>query len=290
MKFKKIGLVLGGGGGKGSYQVGVFKALKEQGLTDKITCISGTSIGALNLTLFASQDVEKAEEIWNGLARKDVLTAKKIREYLNFKNFSVFSRKGMENIFEAVDLKAVSNSKLDLFVCATDKEADKPKYFKLNGQSEEKILQIIMASSAIPNVFENTVIDGVKYFDGYKFDNVPVNCLRELGCDLLYVIPLSGFLSPKSGQYNDVTIINFKDDIFDSVKIWEGTLGFDGELAKQRIEQGYKNATMLINYLRKEHIIATTLKERFIAWFALKTKKGKQSIQKYYSIDDVKTF
>ena len=32
MKYKKIGLAFGGGGGKGSYQIGVWKALIKHGL------------------------------------------------------------------------------------------------------------------------------------------------------------------------------------------------------------------------------------------------------------------
>ena len=38
---KGIGLVLAGGGGKGAYQLGVLKALKEKGLLDEVTAISG---------------------------------------------------------------------------------------------------------------------------------------------------------------------------------------------------------------------------------------------------------
>lgn len=49
----KLGLVFAGGGGKGAYQIGVWKALIEKGLDKYVTCISGTSIGGLNSALFA---------------------------------------------------------------------------------------------------------------------------------------------------------------------------------------------------------------------------------------------
>ncbi len=42
----KIGLVLAGGGGKGAYELGVWKALREIKITKNITVFSGTSIGA----------------------------------------------------------------------------------------------------------------------------------------------------------------------------------------------------------------------------------------------------
>ena len=59
-----FGLVLSGGGAKGAYEVGVWKALGEYGITDDITVISGTSVGALNAALFACSDSGEAEKLW----------------------------------------------------------------------------------------------------------------------------------------------------------------------------------------------------------------------------------
>ncbi|MGL5756329.1 MAG: patatin-like phospholipase family protein [Paraclostridium sp.] len=60
----KIGLVLSGGGGKGAYELGVWKALKEMKLDPYIKVFSGTSIGAFNAVLFAQDDLDKAEALW----------------------------------------------------------------------------------------------------------------------------------------------------------------------------------------------------------------------------------
>ena len=60
----KIGLVLAGGGGKGAYELGVWKALKELNLAQYISVFSGTSIGAFNSVLFAMDDMKKADELW----------------------------------------------------------------------------------------------------------------------------------------------------------------------------------------------------------------------------------
>ncbi len=43
------GLVLEGGGAKGSYQIGAYKALKELGI--EIGGVAGTSVGAINSAL-----------------------------------------------------------------------------------------------------------------------------------------------------------------------------------------------------------------------------------------------
>lgn len=60
-----LGLVLSGGGAKGAYEVGVWQALNEAGLTGDVAAVSGTSIGAVNAALFASwPDPKGAERLW----------------------------------------------------------------------------------------------------------------------------------------------------------------------------------------------------------------------------------
>ena len=39
-----VGLVFAGGGGKGAYQIGVWKALREVGLDNKVTAVSESSV------------------------------------------------------------------------------------------------------------------------------------------------------------------------------------------------------------------------------------------------------
>ncbi|MBQ6088299.1 MAG: patatin-like phospholipase family protein, partial [Firmicutes bacterium] len=49
MKNKKTALVLGGGGSRGAYQIGVWQALKELGI--RIDMVYGTSVGAINAAM-----------------------------------------------------------------------------------------------------------------------------------------------------------------------------------------------------------------------------------------------
>lgn len=65
------GLVLAGGGAKGSYQVGAYRALKELGWQPDI--ITGTSVGCLNAALFVLDKVSEAEELWKNLDIHGVL-------------------------------------------------------------------------------------------------------------------------------------------------------------------------------------------------------------------------
>lgn len=77
-RIKGIGLVFAGGGGKGSYEIGVWKYLHEQGLDQYIRCVSGTSVGALNAALFVGNSYESAENIWMDINQSKILTPKKI--------------------------------------------------------------------------------------------------------------------------------------------------------------------------------------------------------------------
>ena len=66
----KRALVLSGGGAKGSYQYGVWKALKK--LNIKFDIVTGTSIGAVNGAMMTLDDFDKAGEVWEKLNTKDV--------------------------------------------------------------------------------------------------------------------------------------------------------------------------------------------------------------------------
>ena len=71
MRGEAKGLVLAGGGAKGSYQVGVYQALREVGWQPEL--ITGTSVGALNGALFVMGDLAEAEQLWQTLDVHGVL-------------------------------------------------------------------------------------------------------------------------------------------------------------------------------------------------------------------------
>lgn len=70
----KIGLVLAGGGGKGAYHVGVWRALKEYEIDQHIVAISGTSVGALNGALFTSTSIIEAANVWSSISPDKILS------------------------------------------------------------------------------------------------------------------------------------------------------------------------------------------------------------------------
>src|SRR5262245_34888613 len=75
-----FGIVLAGGGGRGAYQIGCWKKLKELGL-DRFSVISGTSVGALNAALIAAGDVPQAVRLWEDLEESKVVKTSAIRKW-----------------------------------------------------------------------------------------------------------------------------------------------------------------------------------------------------------------
>ena len=64
--------MLGGGGAKGSYELGVWKALREIGVD--FNMVIGTSIGSLNGCMYVQNDFKYAEKLWTNLTPDQVIT------------------------------------------------------------------------------------------------------------------------------------------------------------------------------------------------------------------------
>lgn len=69
----KYGIVLSGGGGKGAFEIGVWRYLHEYGCDRLLNGVSGASVGALNSLLLVNGDLEKAENLWATVTQKDML-------------------------------------------------------------------------------------------------------------------------------------------------------------------------------------------------------------------------
>ena len=75
---KEYGIVLEGGGAKGAYQIGAWKALKEAGV--RIKGVAGTSVGALNGAFICMDDIERAEYVWKHITNSSVMKVVMMRK------------------------------------------------------------------------------------------------------------------------------------------------------------------------------------------------------------------
>ena len=91
MNKKEYALALSGGGTRGAYEVGAYKALLEMGI--KINAIAGTSIGALNAAMFISNGIDSALDMYKNITITDVID---IDDSINTKK-DIFD---IENVFK----------------------------------------------------------------------------------------------------------------------------------------------------------------------------------------------
>ncbi len=223
---QKIGLVLSGGGGKGAYEVGVWRAMEQLGLAKDIAAVSGTSVGALNAALFAQGDLAKAEEAWLSMKPSDVLSID-LKELLvslakggivvspavmtlvkTLAMSGVFSRDGLRRIIkDYLDEAIVKQKSMPCYVCATKLPLFKATYFSLQDYRQETIEDILLASSAIPFVFPKQVVQGEQYWDGFIRDNTPIKPLVEEGCNIIIAVMLSRSDLLPIDKYPDCKII-----------------------------------------------------------------------------------
>lgn len=262
----KIGLVLAGGGCKGAYQIGVWKALRELDIDKYIQGISGTSIGALNAALFAINDYELAESIWLGITREKVLPTdnvdlftKGIKMFLGSKNINFIkkflprlfeqgnvSRQGLLDILDNnLDINKLFLSEKTVYATCTEVPEIKAKYFKLNDYDVSTAKKILCASSAIPPVFGCEEIDDIKYVDGGIVDNVPIIPLYNEGFDMIFVINLDREFIIDRTRFHNAKIINICPSSQQG-GIFSGVLDFSKESIRKRINIGYEDTINLL--------------------------------------------
>jgi NTE family protein len=256
-----IGFVLAGGGGKGSYQVGVWKALREFGIDQNIKAVSGTSIGALNSALFIQGNLELAEQVWENISPSKVLTSKTskllkqvatvikvgmagIQNIAILLQSGLFTRDGLCSLIdEYLNLYDISCSQVPIFASACSIKGK--KYFQLNQYEPHEIRQILLASTALPGIFPPEKINGVDYWDAFLIDNTPIEPVYELGCNFIIVVHLDRTTVINHENYPKSKIIEIipKDDLGNFVT---GTFDFTREGALKRIQTGYEDTKKIL--------------------------------------------
>lgn len=184
------GLVLSGGGAKGAYQIGVLKALGEAGLLKDVKFISGDSIGAINAMLYCLGDSDFMYDVWEKINMPEVF---KLDPDLFSDNPQLFSRskvKSMMNEYLKEDI--IENLPYTVYAGVTRLENGQyfPEYMKLNGHTKQEIIDILLASSAMPVIYEAVRINGKEYLDGGLTDNEPIKPLYDLGVRRFIIIGL----------------------------------------------------------------------------------------------------
>ena len=237
---QKLGLVLAGGGGKGAYQIGVWKYLREIGIDSRIAVVSGTSVGGLNGFLIANGDFDVAVQIWTKEIATEILDVVST----SYKKGALFSRQGLLDIIERhIDFSTVKSFDKTLYVTCTNINSSKAEYIKLNGLSKSKIEKYLLATSAIPGIFENERIKMRSYCDGGLYDNVPIKPLIEENCTHAIIVNLNSNSQRSFSEYGIKSVVIKPSSSLGN--FLTGTLNFLPVNAKAGIEMGYNDCRKL---------------------------------------------
>ena len=205
----EYGLVLAGGGAKGIYQIGAWRAIRE--LEIPITCVVGTSVGAMNGAMVACGQYEGAVALWENMSiEKGFSLPEPLRvpdRLFSLKNADILIREMWRN--GGLDISPI-RKELEALVDEDALRAS-PGGVRLGdfraqpppapapvpgSDSQGRLMDYIMASSAYPGL-KQPEIYGHKYLDGGVIDNVPVKMMMRRHPDNIIVVNIGDVGLPK---------------------------------------------------------------------------------------------
>ncbi len=274
-KGTKYGIVLEGGGARGAYQVGVWRALQEAGI--EYDAVAGSSVGALNGAMMAMRRLDQAEELWRNIRFSQVMNvddevmknlfdlnlsainwqelAKKAKDVLLGRGFDVSPLR--ELLSENVDEQAIRESDVDFYIATYSLTEMKELYLLARDVPPGEINDMLLASAYHP-AFRNEPLGGKRYIDGGVQDVLPITPLVEHGCKNIIAIRVFGMgIEKKVELPEDVNLIT----IAPTQKLGP-TLNFDKELSQDQYKLGYFDGKRALYGLEgQKYYIQRTLSE-----------------------------
>ena len=244
-------LVLAGGGARGSYQVGVWRALMELDWHPQI--ITGTSVGSLNGAMFVLDLYETARDMWLTIRSRNVMELPE--ENADLSALHQFLRQvvkagGMdvtplEEIVERVlDEEALRAAPIRFGIVTVEQRGLRPRELTLEDIPAGQVRDYLMASAACFPALRARQIDGVKFLDGGYSDNMPTGLAKTMGAEELVCVDLEGVGITRPNLTGlPTTLIR---------SYWElgDILHFDPDTAKRNIELGYYDTRRAMGCLR----------------------------------------
>ena len=182
-----VAFVLSGGASLGAVEVGMLAALRDHGIRPDM--IVGTSVGALNggwLAGHPDNPIDDLADIWRALRRSRVFPANPVRGFLGFagRRRGLVSEHALRRLLtDHLTFSQLEDAPIPLHVVAVNVLTGNDVVF-----SRGPACDAILASAAIPAIFDPVVIDGVPYMDGGVVNNTPISWAVELGADEVWVL------------------------------------------------------------------------------------------------------
>ena len=256
------GLVLEGGGTKGAFQIGAYKALRDLGL--EFQGVTGTSIGALNGAYIIQNDIEVMEDIWMTYDYTHFMDMDE-ESYNKYKNMD-FTVKNVNSVIELIN-KAVRNEGIDisplrkLLEKTLNEDAIRnsnkdfglvtvwfdrkifPQPLYIEDIPNGRLVDYLIASASLP-IFKLERMDDKLYLDGMFFDNMPISLLAEKGYkDIVVVRLLDDFLGKRNlSRHSDINIKTITPSEY-----LGGSLNKDKDNVEKNINLGYLDTMKAYN-------------------------------------------
>ncbi|GAA0352207.1 hypothetical protein GCM10008932_01480 [Alkalibacterium iburiense] len=254
-KNQKRGLVFGGGGARGAFEIGVWKALDE--LVYKPTVVAGTSVGALNAVLYAMGDVQEAENMWKEIETDNVLDYTIPLEIESFNDYrktltgfliKVIRDKGissdpLKNMIDKYidDEEKLRESNLSIGLSTTNLKTREIEYLYLSDIEKGRLNDYLLASASLYPAMPKTIIDQTPYIDGGYANNIPISMVLDKKLDQLIIVDIKG-----------PGIVKYDKRLKDHDHLWIRTkwplgdmLLFDKKRAEINIRLGYDETIKL---------------------------------------------
>ncbi|MBN2851670.1 MAG: patatin-like phospholipase family protein [Clostridia bacterium] len=253
----KYAIALGGGGAKGAYQIGVWKALKEMNI--EIQTVLGTSVGAINAAAISLGKYEEAKALWEQLDYSKIMVFEKhmiqekksvnlfdfLKEFFQNKGIDVSPLKNM--LCEFINEKELRSTPIEFGIVTASLSDFKPYVMFESEIPEGQIVDYILASASLP-IFKKMEIEGKIFIDGAVYDNVPVMELIERGHKNIIGIDISGMGMQRKFDEKEANVIYIKNS-----ESLGGILEFSGKNVKRNILMGYLDARKAFNHYVGSH-------------------------------------
>ena len=245
-------LALEGGGAKGAYQVGCWKALREAGI--RVSAVAGSSVGALNGALIAADDYDKAVELWENITYSRVidvnddamrtlfrgewststlkLLAEQVTALIKGRGFDISPLQKL--IREAIPEDKVKASERELYIVTYSVTDKKLLELRAKDLAEGELGDMLMASAYLP-VFRAEKLGGKLYADGGVRDVLPLHVLIENGYKNIIALRLFGVGVERPVHIPRGTEVHTVEPAGDL----GGTLEFDAEQSRKNMRSGY---------------------------------------------------
>ncbi|MEH6583849.1 MAG: patatin-like phospholipase family protein [Halioglobus sp.] len=225
----KIGLVLGGGGARGSAHIGVIRLLEE--LNIPVDYVTGTSIGSLVGALYATgMNADELENVildidWDDLFVDE--TDRKEQPYRRKRDddLILFGPKlGVGEGSSLVQQGAISGQKINFLFESLIKQRTQSSDFSrlpipyraiatdlVTGEEvvlEEGDLALAMrASMSVPGLFDPVEWGDYMLVDGGLVNNVPIDVVRDMGADIVIAVNVGTGLTAKEDLNTMLSVV-----------------------------------------------------------------------------------